>query len=114
MKKLSDLEESERNAVTETIWANVNLNSNHIETIVPLSLFGICGKCKSFEFAESEFNIEHAKCIDFNKMLSEKKPIVNCSCYQEKGVMTLRDMETIGWILDFNTRKVGFCNGKED
>lgn len=108
MTTINDLDKAEQDKVEDVIWANSGIINEQIKAVMPLSKFGICHRCTNFEFAESEFNVEHSKCADFNKALSERRPIKNCTNFNEKGIMSLNDMKGIAWILDFNERKVGF------
>ena len=108
MKKLKDLEDKEKDATEDHIWSSVNAVDGKRETINPLGKFGMCGSCKRFEYAETEFDFIYSKCSEFGMKINEKTPIRNCSSFEEKGTMTIRDMQSIAWILDFDERKVGF------
>jgi hypothetical protein len=109
MKKISDLEESQQFAVKDQIQSNSLLvKSNVSESVNSLNKYGLCGGCKFFQFVESEFNIEFSKCSEFNKMILGKRPIVNCTEFEAKGSLSIRDMQSIAILTELPKDKVGF------
>lgn len=109
MKKISDLEENQQFATEDLIQSNsLLINSHRSESVNSLNKFGLCGGCKFFQFVESEFNIEFSRCSEFNKVILGKRPIVNCTEYEAKGSLSLRDLQSIAILIDVPKEKVGF------
>ncbi len=85
-----------------------NLADEHAKT------FGICAKCKNFMFCEGEFSVVFAKCSMFERPLTQKNAIKNCSSFDEKGVLSLYDMKSMAILIDnVERREVGFMANRE-
>jgi len=66
-------------------------------------------------FAEGEFTIVFAKCSDFDRQLTQKNAIKNCSSYTEKGSLTLWDMRNMATLInDIEKREVGFMANRRE
>jgi len=107
MKKFNDLDEEEKSTESDKMYSCANM----IEKVTSkhsLSGFGICSECSYFEFAESEFRIEFAKCGEFFIRRTQNIPIKNCSNFNKKGIMSIRDMQNIAIIIELPKEEVGF------
>ena len=71
--------------------------------------FKMCATCQYFNYAETEFSIFSADCTKHEKPLSEDKPIVNCTSYNNKFIPSLYDMIGMATIIDNDKKdKIGF------
>lgn len=72
--------------------------------------YGVCAVCVNFQFAKTQYRMRHAKCFAMEFALSSADPITECTSYEEKGRMSLRDMADIAKIIELPKRKgpVGF------
>jgi len=81
------------------------------------ALFGICHSCAHFCVVESEFDILYAGCSSYDLTsergllpLSQRKPVIRCSLFSERGTMSLFEMKSMATLIDPPARKVGFIN----
>jgi hypothetical protein len=97
--------------LNKLIHKTEKLLEKHTETRISdinAVIFGKCSTCKSFMFAEGEFTIIFAKCEWFDRPLTQKTPITNCSRYEERGSLTLYEMKQIYTPIEPPKEQVGF------
>jgi hypothetical protein len=70
--------------------------------------WGICALCDWFQFCETEFGKQFAKCAETKLMLDLKDRMIECTMFQKIGQMNLQDMQQIAWYINPQKRKVGF------
>ena len=63
-------------------------------------LMGICYNCVSMRYCRSEFGTVNSFCHTFKMVLHGQDRITECNEYNERGRMSLRDMETIATLID--------------
>lgn len=72
--------------------------------------FGKCVQCDNFSFAEGEFSVVFAKCNFFDRELTQKNKIVNCSKFKDKSLPELWEMKEMAVLIDIDHKTVGFCS----
>ncbi len=70
----------------------------------------LCFSCKGLELARTEFKIFHARCEYFYipLVLNPDEPIIECSFYENRKIMSLPEMKEIATLIDNKDRKMGF------
>ena len=111
--KLASLTREDRLEAFEEIDAHAQPfdNARETNTRPRHAEYGICATCISFFCAETEFEIQVARCTDRNTgrmILRSDKPILRCSGYEEVGQMDLFTMKQIAWLIDPPKRTAGF------
>lgn len=122
MAKLSELEEKDKEQVNDTIEAAVAQIGGDMwdaPCLTRTAGYGLCSKCGNFKFAATEFAVRFAYCNQQyeNPMpLSTREPILECSEYDERGRLTLREMGAIATLIDGKNVKepIGFCQREEE
>lgn len=110
-QKISELKKESRIAIQNELEAKANqygLDTYTSEELIKKDHFGICGFCTNFHFAATKFRIVRAICSEMEMRLSNDEPIDECSCFNRRGSMSLRDMWDIAWIVDIPKERVGF------
>jgi hypothetical protein len=119
-KKLADLDGAEKAKIDSEIdiysipvgimdrYGDHNDNS----FVTALKKYGLCGKCKHMRYASSQFRIRKAYCYNFTEhghtmFLYDNDPIVECTQFDQRGVMDLYDMKQIAWLIDPPRDKIG-------
>ena len=72
------------------------------------SNFGICSTCKKIHYCRTEFDNVYVFCSYFEFKLSGKDKMIECNCYDKRGIMDLNDMKEIAIIIELDKRKAGF------
>lgn len=78
-----------------------------------LDSFGICGSCKKFVFAESEFEVVLSSCPTLGITINSKQQIKNCNSYDKLGTLTLFDMINMAYLIDIPKEPIGFAKKGE-
>lgn len=111
-KKISEFGSSDRKAIQNELDALSNqygIDTFEAQELVRKDhVFGICGLCNHFQYAATKFRIVRAVCEEMNMRLSEDQPIDECTCFNRRGSMSLRDMWDIAYIIDIPKDPVGF------
>jgi len=121
-KKVSELEPTEESKGYQEITSTASLvgtnvryddgpgnrfGPNHAQTV------GVCAKCSHYEYAEDDMHqIVYASCSMYNVKLGRHR-IADCSNFNKKGDLSLRDMWAIATLIDGDVKnKIGFGGGK--
>lgn len=112
VKKYSDLSKDEKSDLVTWTWdVETHITEGNGARCIhndEIAKFGICGRCKCFESAETEFSILFAYCNAFRRSLSQHHRITNCTSFDDKATVSLAEMKEIAWIIDISEHKVGF------
>ncbi len=77
--------------------------------------FGRCSTCEYFQYVESEFGPLLAKCSMFDRLVSARNSVKNCSEYKEKGRLSLQTMWSLAIPIENKaTRKAGFIRDEDE
>ena len=112
MNKVSNLKEDDKQLLKNELKAKASMLgfdaydniTNHVQT----SEFGLCNDCKHLQLTKSEFRTIFAKCYEFEIKLNNVEKITECTGYEQRNTMTLNEMKDIAYIIDIDTKKVGF------
>lgn len=75
--------------------------------------FGICNDCSHFYATETKFSKVYARCTEIEKRLDPRDPIVKCSWYRKRGMLSIYDMKEMATPIDIR-RQAGFINTEDD
>ncbi len=119
--KISDMEEKERTALDNQIrraaapLIDDEYTSRIHERPKLLEQYGLCATCIDIAFVATEFRIRLAACeshvssVHGDFLLHSEDPITECTHYNERGRLSLRDMTSIATIIEINPKPaVGF------
>jgi hypothetical protein len=112
MNKVSSLKEKDKQSLQNELKAKASMLgfdaydniTNHVQT----SEFGLCNDCKYLQLAKSEFRTIFARCYEFEIKLNNVEKITECTSYEQRNTMTLNEMRDIAYIIDIDTKKLGF------
>ncbi|KKN08869.1 hypothetical protein LCGC14_1052380 [marine sediment metagenome] len=112
MKKLSDYKDEEKQDIRES----VNLQGKKIidsfyeegHQKVSDDSYGLCADCKEFKITKMEFGETFAECGVWDKRRTSQRKVEECSAYVKRGQMTLFDMQQMAYIIEVDTKKIGF------
>lgn len=114
MKKLSELEDSEKYKIQNEVTTSANMlgmddwRDNKSFDGNKLDGFGICACCQNFGYARTEFAIVVAKCFEHDIRLHSQNPIKECTNYKKKGELSLAMMFGMAVLIDKPKNKIGF------
>ena len=111
-KRYSDLE---RKAL-EGIESQIDIAAAPIEDLKANSCsnseYGLCSTCKNFIVTRSRYRIIRALCSRYEDdhlfYLKSNEPVVECTDFKDRFEMSLYDMQRIAYIIESDTRKIGF------
>ncbi len=112
-KRFSEYEERERKELSRQIEQGHNLLGIEGDWDIPENRakweqFGLCRTCSYFRAAETMYGTVFARCDSFDIRLKAGDPIVECSCYNKVGLLTIHDMKEMAYIIELNKKKIGF------
>ena len=116
MKKYSDLENKEQNIFSDQLTANVKklgiedawdgglpADSNILADV------GLCKKCKDLRAYRQKYGTESAYCYRMRRLLNPADPVVSCSEYEDRFIMSIWDMQQLAVIIDLEEKnEIGF------
>ena len=105
--KYKDLDEKNQQKLTDIIY-NKDCDSKFKGSLSRDKIDGLCNSCTYFEFAESEFNIIFSYCKCFDIKIKKVDPVLECTSYNDKNIMSLDDMKDIAYLIDNTEKKIGF------
>jgi hypothetical protein len=112
MNKVANLKDDDQESLRNELKAKASMlgldTYDNINNIVQTNEFGLCNDCKYLQLAKSEFRIIFAKCFEFEIKLNNVEKIIECTSYDQRNTMSLNEMKDIAYIIDINTKKVGF------
>jgi hypothetical protein len=112
IQKLSELKRDARTSIQSELEAKatgLGLDVWESEDLVRKNeVFGVCGLCSNFQYAATKFKIVRAVCSEMEMKLSEDEPIDECTCFNKRGSMSLKDMWDIAYLIDVLKDPVGF------
>ncbi len=83
-----------------------------LETESSPAHFGLCSTCNNFHGATSKFGRVFARCEDMGIKLNQTDPIIECTYYDQRGVLDLKDMKEMAVMIEVEKKTIGFI--KED
>lgn len=111
MKKLSDYKNEEKQNIKETVELQgkkiVDTFYEEGQERVADDSYGLCSDCKEFKITKMEFGEVFANCHAWDKMRTSKRRVMECSAYAKRGQMSLWDMQTMAYIIEVDTKKIG-------
>lgn len=116
-KKLKDLSQTERKAVSEEINTGAAMiGQDSWDTAVHLNSksnnrLGLCSDCINANVIITEYGTTYANCERFEIPLSGRDPVVSCTRYTKRGSLTIQEMESMAILLETNKKEVGFLSG---
>lgn len=108
MTKISELESSDREAIEDELESKAtelgldtyDSYSKKGEMKVLSDMIGICASCKSLSYCSTEFGNVFATCGHFEMRLSGQNRITECNCHNQRGVLSLNEMQSIATLID--------------
>lgn len=73
----------------------------------------LCHKCYSLRSMRTEFNTFRARCSMWEVNLSGRDPVVDCSSFSDKTMMSLDLMVSMAILIDPPSKKAGFTSNDE-
>lgn len=113
VRKLSELPNHEDTGIIETLDKAFDHKKNNGREYAGGYRFGICSDCTSLEMANGDTGVLFAQCKYFERKLSQRSPIRECTQFYKRGQLSLWDMKEIAWLIDDDRTIVGF-NNEED
>ena len=108
MGKLSDLDKTDKENIEEELDSkatSLGLDSytsytggNDLKLLK--DIIGICSDCKSLQYCKAEFGSVFAKCCHYEIRLSGNNRIMECTCHDPKGVLSLQEMYAMATLIE--------------
>lgn len=116
MKKVSDLDEKDRNSLRESLDAQATLLGQDIwDKTSPNMKFdslrdqlGICCDCANLYYCRTEYERVFAFCDIMKVRLYAQDRMVECNIYSRRGEMPLEDMIPMATIIEIGKKEIGF------
>jgi hypothetical protein len=114
IRHYNDLEKNERyHLSSSTDTAASQLGMIEYETSDPirhslLSGYGLCAGCKHLRYCRSRYRVLHCSCAENEMALSTEDSVTECTSYEERCGMSLNEMKEIAWLIDLDSREIGF------
>jgi len=115
MKTIHDYSDDEKKIIDRGIDAHAHqinpepyynefrdINTNDLE-----NLFGICYRCRYFNYCITEFARVYSRCGNFDISLRGGDRMLDCTDFDQKGIMTLNEMKEIAYYIDVDIKKIG-------
>lgn len=119
-KKFTELPDEQRKALRDEVDAKTNAMSidpwdgdcywNHAKFD---GNFGLCETCTNFQYAKTEFKVRKAWCYELDIVLSPVDPIIECTRFDERGKLSIREMYDMAWVIE-PRNPIGFEGPEED
>ncbi len=108
MSKLSELEEEDKSRIENELEAKSSelgmdsydsyAGGNDLKLLK--DFIGICADCKSLQYCKSEFGKVFARCSHYEMKLTGQNRIMECTCHDPKGVLSLQEMYAMAYLID--------------
>ena len=84
-----------------------------IGTDPEMSAYGLCSRCREFEWARTEFRVRASRCRDLDIRLNASDPVTECTNYVDKTQLSLREMYRLAYYIELRN-PIGFEKGGEE
>jgi len=111
-EKKSDLDKEVKRGLL-SIGINEDYDDSFKHKFISRKNFGICYDCRSLMAYQTQYGRSYGKCFQFDKEMNGNDPVVKCTYYDKKGMLSLDDMKEIAIIIEVDKRKVGFGSSED-
>ena len=105
--KFKDLDDKDKQELGDIIYSK-EYDPNYRGSLNNSKINGLCSSCVHYEFAESAFSIVFSYCKNFDIRIKKIEPILECTSYKDRNIMSLDEMKDIAYLIDNTEKKIGF------